>query len=195
MKWMLRNPALVILILASLTFVALISVAWGDDGHGHDHGGDSAVNVKDSSRAIGVGGADYDIGRGSCKFHVGGLTVAIARTDEFCEGMEMIRAGLVEAGILHLCKQSKVGENYSTLEDCQSGLEVTTNLILTETELVVEDKDDEDHHEVETYLAELESRMAAVESRRQTTRVTREIIQQPFLSDEKRAKLQAVLDE
>ena len=44
-------------------------------------------------------------------------------------------------------------------------------------------------------LAELEGRMARVEAKKQAPRVTRQIVQQPFLSDEKKAKLQAVLDE
>lgn len=163
---------LVIVAVMVVFFVYQIANAQHKCQGGHNcNDGETASAVVSSGRSIGVGGADYDIGRGSCKFHVGGLTVAIAQTDEFCEGMEMIRAGLVEAGILHLCLQSEVGKNYKTLEDCQSSLEIvtTTNLIPIETELVVKDDEDEYRQAQQTYLGELESRMDKLDSQRQAS--------------------------
>ena len=74
------------------------------------------------NRSYGVGGADYDIANGTCRVHHGGLTIAIATFDEYCQGMGLIDRGMVNAGVRHICKQSPVGENYANYDDCETEL-------------------------------------------------------------------------
>lgn len=149
---------LALIVLASISLVN-VAYAQGDhkcQGNSCNNNGTPASVVVKSGRSIGVGGADYDIGRGSCKFHVGGFTVAIARTDKFCEGMEMIRAGMVDAGILHLCKQSKVGKNYTDLKDCQANVYIrpdTSNVVYVEPP---DSQDDEDNFRYAVQQEEIE---------------------------------------
>ena len=195
------NPifiAYLLIIVAVFIFLVTPVRASGDcKGQSCNSGGGvsveagSNVTTKDSSRAFGVGGADYDIGQ--CRYHVGLLTAAWTHINEFCQGMELIRAGLVDAGVLHICKQTKIGKNYSDLQACRASLIVKQEPVVVVEEPESDEEDEAIHQAYAENLAELESRVARVESRRQTT--TREVIQQPFLSDEKRAKLQAVLDE
>ncbi len=191
-----NNPVSLILFLLVVFFLMLLVVpalASGPDVEQEVTTGDVSV-VGDKSSAFAVGGADYDIGRGSCKFHWGGLTFAISNNDEFCQGMELIRAGFLDAGILHICKQTDVGRNYKTLADCQTGMaqvEPTTNQLPIETELVI-DEDDEDDDRYE----KLAEQLAVVQEQQQIQarpQVTRQVIQQPYLSDEKKAKLREAI--
>jgi len=181
---------LVALVFVAIIIVFFINTAWGG---GTDIEQETEVSVSgDSSKAFGVGGADYDIGQ--CRYHVGLLTAAWANINEFCQGMELIRAGMVHAGALHICLQSKVGRNYDNLESCMGDFDVTP-VIDTSVQDEADDEENEYAEQLEQQqqihaedLAELESRVARVESRRPAT-VKREIIQQPFLSDEKRNAL------
>jgi len=125
-----------LLAAAVVMVVVVFNISNADEGHGHHHddsgdvtidtvltGGDNtASNVISGSRSIGIGGSDYDIGQ--CMYHSGGLTFAIGFRNKFCEGMDMIRSGMVDAGVLHICKQTKIGRNYKTLKDCKDGLAI-----------------------------------------------------------------------
>ena len=156
-----------IVIIAIFAAAVFFNETKADDGHGHNHhddgdvigdtiltGGDNTASNTASisgSRSIGIGGSDYDIGQ--CMYHSGGLTFAIGFRNKFCEGMDMIRSGMVDAGVLHICKQTKIGRNYDSLEDCKAGLvisygEMTTNdTEKTENDKsVTESDDEEDEH-------------------------------------------------
>ncbi len=119
----------------------------------------NAVVGGDSSRSIGIGGADYDIGRGSCVYHVGGLTFAFSVIDEFCQGMELIRSGRVHAGAMHICLQSKVGKNYATTYECMDDFDIEPNEPIETPELKALNKraaqyDDDEEEREELYVAQ-----------------------------------------
>lgn len=190
---------LALIILAS---ISLINVAYAQGDHkcqGNScNNNDTPVSaVVNSGRSIGIGGADYDIGRGSCKFHVGGLTFAIARTDEFCEGMEMIRAGMVDAGILHLCKQSKVGKNYVDLEDCQANVYIrpdTNNVVPIELPDLQADEDNFRYAEQQVEIEYAREEHASLIG--QIDYLTHQIEQVPSINKEaeRRARARAARD-
>ena len=198
-----NNPiSLLFFLLAVLAVVAFMSPTWAGDNHNSDSTVDASSivsnSVSDSSRSFGIGGSDYDIGRGSCVYHVGGLTFAFSVIDEFCQGMDLIRAGMVEAGRLHICTQSKVGNNYATVQECKDDLFVMVVSVDKPVAMPEPDDDDEDYREeiqqtqqvYQENLAELESRVVRMESRRQAKP---QVIQQPFLSDAKKAALREVV--
>ena len=120
--------------LLGLIVVLLMAPAWAQHecqgGHNCNDGGIVDVDlvggdstaVINGGRSYGVGGSDYDIGQ--CMYHAGGLTIAIGFRNKFCEGMDMIRSGMVAAGVLHICKQTKIGRNYDNLKDCKDGLAI-----------------------------------------------------------------------
>lgn len=155
---------------AILLTLPLAAFAQGEcNGHSCNDGGDTTnavetnveTNVENGgatfssrSRSLGVGGADYDIGSGICRYHAGGLTFAFAFRDDVCIGLSMIRAGMVEAGIRHLCLRSKIGKNYDDYASCEtevSSIRAAGPTDKTEPEAEVS-QDDED--EVEQALAE-----------------------------------------
>lgn len=105
------------------------------------------------TKSYGLSGSDMDIGQ--CMYHAGALTVAIGFRNKFCEGMDMIRVGLIDAGVLHICKQTKIGKNYDSLEDCQDGLSVVyVDLPPDEPETV--DRDDEQYDALYARIMDLE---------------------------------------
>ena len=186
-----RPVSLIWLIVIAVLIVFFINTSWATYP-------DVEQNNTEKSTAWGIGGSDADIN--DCRFTEGGLTIQWTRKDKFCQAMELIRLGYVDTGVLAICTKTWIGELYNDLAACQAAMvQKYAPVVVEET---VDDDDEDYHEEIEqaqqayaNNLAELESRVASVESRRQTAQVTREIIQQPFLSDEKRAKLQAVLDE
>lgn len=167
-------------------------------GHNCNDAGANDVSINDGSRAISIGGSDYDIGRGSCKFHVGGFTVTIAQTDEFCEGMEMIRSGMVDAGVLHLCKQSNIGKNYASLQDCKDGVAVmAAGTGTTNGDDDAADDEDEYRERQQARMAEFESRVASVESERKASVRAAAIVRnkrQAYLQ-QKAAEVEELVDE
>jgi hypothetical protein len=184
------------MVAIALTVTAFVTVVWGDDGHGHDHGGDSAVDVRDSSSAIGIGGADYDIAQGTCRYHSGGFTVAIALQDELCEGLRMIQMGMIKAGVRHICVRSDIRKTYQTEQDCLD--EVGDIYTPPDTVVMQETPDDDEEHyaeqiqEQQTYLGELESRLDKLASQRQANAV----LGRQFAADaERRAKAREALEE
>ncbi len=187
-----NDPVSLIFFLLGVAIVLILAFP----GIVHATGTDIEQKVETTvkgSNSIGVGGADYDLASGTCRVHHGGFTVAIATFDEYCQGMGLIDRGMVDAGIRHICEQSPVGENYSTYQACDDELHKVLAPTVNVTPPDEPDKDDEDYRQQQqTYLAELESRMARVESARQTPR---QIIQQPYLSDEKKAKLRAEIEQ
>lgn len=150
-----RTPLIFILLIAAmLMMLAAPAAVLGDDGHGHHHddngkvivdliGGDNTASVA-GSRSYGISGSDMDIGQ--CIYHAGALTVAIGFRNKFCEGMEMIRSGMVDAGVLHICKQTKIGRNYDTLKDCKKGLAIAYIEQPTKPEQTSDD-DEEDRYD------------------------------------------------
>lgn len=148
-----------------LSFIAIVAMgmafqarASGDDLTNISKNENLASIATGGNTSYGIGGSDYDIGRGSCKFHVGGFTVAISQTDEFCEGMELIRVGMVSAGILHICKQSKVGKNYDSLENCKSDMGKMTVLhVEPEPPPPSVDNEDDEHDALIARLSALEA--------------------------------------
>lgn len=173
-------------------------------------GGDSTA-VINGGRSYGVAGSDYDIGQ--CMYHAGGLTIAIGFRNKFCEGMDMIRSGMVDAGVLHICKQTKIGRNYDSLKDCKDGLvisygEMTTNDTgMTENDKPVTESDDEDEdryealyarmeaYEERTVKAESEAKTARIQAQRASTaaKTVQTIQQAPDDAAERRAKARAAL--
>ncbi len=131
-------------------------------------GGDNTASIS-GGRSYGVGGADYDIGQ--CMYHVGGLTVAVGLRNKFCEGMDMIRSGMVDAGILHICKQTKIGRNYDNLKDCQDGLAIVyidlpkkdTQDDLSISEPTQDDEDDNRYDALYSRMASYEEHITKAE--------------------------------
>ena len=144
----------------------------------------------DTSKSFGVGGADYDIGRGSCRYHWGGLTFVFPARDKFCEGLDLINAGLVSAGTRHICKQSKVRLNYDTFDECQTDMA----LIMSHQPPPppVADDDDEDY---QPYIEQLQAQQMQIDELEQLVQKApvraKTIVQNTeFLNDNKRAKLE-----
>jgi len=197
-----RPVSLIWIILAVIMLVIFIDTAWAsgndiDTTATSDASGVLNNSVRDSSTAYGVGGSDADIN--NCRYTAGGLTIQWTHKDKLCWGMELIRAGYVDTGVLVVCK-TWIGDLYSDLVACQAAMVQKYEPVVVEEAV---DDDEEDYHEefeqaqqaYQENLGELEGRVVRLESRRPAQQVTREVIQQPFLSDEKRAKLKAVLDQ
>lgn len=126
---------------------------------------DSTLVNRDSSSAIGIGGSDYDIGRGSCRFHEGGLTVAWSRADKFCQGIDMIRLGMVEGGIRHLCEQTDLKKNYDDFESCQDELrQIHAPTVEPVGEITTTDDEDK-HREQQMELDDLMAKVASIEAK------------------------------
>jgi len=213
-----------LLAAAFIMVVVVFNISNADEGHGHHHddsgdvtvdnvltGGDNtASNVISGSRSIGIGGSDYDIGQ--CMYHSGGLTFAIGFRNKFCEGMDMIRSGMVDAGVLHICKQTKIGRNYKTLKDCKDGLAIVyveTPKKDTQGDLSISKptQDNEGDNRYDAVMARMaayegeiaqakeDTRKARIEAQRATTVArTAQVAQQaPDDAAERRAKARAVL--
>ncbi len=195
--------------LVGLIVVLLMAPTWADDGHGHNHHDDNGDNVLTGgdasnvasiagSRSYGVSGSDMDIGQ--CVYHVGGLTVAVGLRNKFCEGMEMIRSGMVDAGVLHICKQTKIGRNYDNLKDCQDGLVFlpTTNEIPITTNISSSDEEDDRVDVLYALFSDLEAQRnedkaeAEKVAQRPVPRPQTIIQQQEFINESKRARLEAM---
>lgn len=179
MKWS------VLLLLPLAAFAGGTDIENNPTIYGQNHGSNT---VRETSTA--VGGADYDIGRGSCRFHEGGLTFAWTRADRFCQGLMLVNAGLIDAGARHLCVHTVVGDNYDDVETCVDELSVT---VQPEPVLVAEPADDEDeYHEEQLELYEdILTKVRNLEQAQQTAPPPRTIVQQQqFIDDKKRAALE-----
>jgi len=194
---------LIFIILAAIVIVLLVAPVWasGDcKGQSCNDSGDvvvdagSSIFTSDSSRAYGIGGSDYDIGRGSCRYHVGGATFTWTKDDAFCEGISLIDRGYEQAGINHVCMQSEMGNNYVTVQDCKDDMVRVEPITVVE----VPDDDDEDNDDEQAHqayakdLAELESRMVARMESARKPQIVRErtvVEQKPLLTEEQATAL------
>jgi len=171
-----RRTSLIFILLIAAMLIMLFAPVYADShkcqgGHNCNEGGDVIVDlvggdntaVISGGRSYGVAGSDYDIGQ--CMYHAGGLTIAIGFRNKFCEGMDMIRSGMVAAGVLHICKQTKIGRNYDTLKDCKNGLAIVyveTSKKDTQGDLNIskptqDDEDDDRYEAVYARLMDLEA--------------------------------------
>ncbi len=194
-----NNPVSLVFFLLVVFFLMLLVVpALADDGHGHnddtDVALDSVVNnaIKGgSTHTFSLSGSDADINQ--CRYTVGAVTVQWTRNNPWCEAMDLVRMGFIDAGVQHFCKNTSVRDNYVTEPKCIDGM---VQMVAAEPEpIVIEPDDDEDDDaRYDAFASEMRAEFDALKDAQQP-RVTRQVIQQPFLSDEKRAKLQAILDE
>lgn len=153
LKRAIRNLIFYAIVTAVLIGVSLTAVAGDKITQSNDMNNQTAGSIK-GSNTIAVAGGDHDIGQ--CRYHVGGLTVAWTRNNEFCEGMELIKAGFIEAGVIHICKQTDVGKNYLSEFACINGM----TRVVTPPSVgdVMEDIPDEDE-EYNERIASLEQQL------------------------------------
>lgn len=136
-----------------LLFIPVLAFASGTDVEVDA----SSTMTNKGGTAIGVGGADYDI-TADCMYHVGGLTVAVGRRNEWCEGMTMIGRGMVSAGKRHICMNSHLKDNYDNYQSCYDDMVITKPAIIVPDEIV--EAHDEELEVYEQRLEQIEQQIA-----------------------------------
>ncbi len=196
-----HNPiSLIFIFLAAFFIVLLVAPVWADNPHHNDDGGDTDVSLDSvvnnvirggSTHTFSLSGSDADINQ--CRYTVGAVTAQWTRNNPWCEAMDLIRMGFVDAGVLKFCTMTSVGESYPNLRACQAGMIRTVKA--KPEPVVIEPDDDEDDDRYE----QLAQQLAAVQVEQQQVQqqmqqrptVRREII--PYLSEDKKAKLREAI--
>jgi len=192
---------LIFFLLGVAIILFLAAPVWSTD-YGHDS--DSTVttssvlnnSVRDSSRSFGLGAGDVDIN--DCYRSWSVILYQDSKVNKLCLADRQIAQGLYEAGARTRCSVRSVVKDYDNFDHC---VRLNTVVIYVapapapEANFEEEEAEEEWREEQMQMQQDYDERIAVLEQRSSRPRVTREVIQQPFLSDEKRAKLQAVLDE
>ncbi len=165
---------LIFIILAAIIIVLLVSPAWADSGHGHNHdAGDVVVGSSDSSHVFGFGGNDVDIAQCYRSYSV--IIWQDSKPNYFCIADALDAKGLHKAAAITRCSVKSFSKLF---DDC-----VMINTMRPALAVVMEepeDDDEDDHRETEQAheedLGELKSRMDKLESDRKAA--TRRAAQQ-----------------
>ena len=137
--------------------------------------------------SIGIGGSDYDIGNDVCRFHTGGLTFAFAPRDKVCEGLRLIRLGMIDAGVRHLCNQSPIRDNYPSFEDCQAEVGMVYGA-KPEPSRVHHDEEQEYHEQQQQQLEEVITELEQLKANPPVVYRTDPELQRQLKADEERRR-------
>ena len=203
MKWIIdKFPVLFFLLCLAIIFF-LAAPSWaGDDDHGHHDGGASTTSVDvagstldTSNKTFALAGGDMDI-RDCLATHsiLFGLWQG-THINPLCEAQRLNAVGKYQAAAELKCSLWKFKRVYG--KDCINAVILSTPEII-ETPVMVEETDDDDDERIaylEIALAEMQQ---GYEQQAQAPpQVIRETVveQKPWMTPEKRSKLQAILDE
>jgi len=207
MNWLAKNMKLIFFCLGVAIIIILAAPVWAtDECRGHSCNdpttvvnADSNVStaVRHSSRSFGLSGGDVDISQ-CYRSYTYFVVWQDTKVNKLCVAIQQAAEGNFEAAARSRCSVRAIVNDYDSFAQC-----VALNTVKLVPPVVIEEPNYEEEEEAEAeYRQEqmqmqqdYDERIAQLEQRVSRPRVTREIIQQPFLSDEKRAKLQAVLDE
>ena len=150
-----------------------------------------------NTRAYSVGGGDMDIDDCLATHSILFGLWQGTHINKLCEADRLNRDGKYQAAAEMKCSIRSIRRIYG--ENCIKAVKISAPPPIELPVIVEEDNWEEEeeawHEEQEQMQVDYDARIARLEQKANQPRVTREIVQQPFLSDEKRAKLQAVLDE
>jgi hypothetical protein len=201
-------------IVAALIVIFLISPAWSDEGHGHNHGGSdvdidtdvgvsaaggSGGSVRDSSSALGLGAGDVDLAQ--CYRSYNYLIVwQDSKPNPLCLAQQLMAEGNYEAAARLRCQPWSVSRAFGGKDECITALSVPPPATPPMEAITDDHIDDEEefHEEQQMLYADMQAKLANLEAElnKPAPVIQRTVVeQQPYLSDEKRAKLQALLEE
>ena len=185
---------LILFLLGVGLLLCLVAPVWATEvNQSNDMNNQTTGNVTNKG-SFALGAGDVDIAQCYRSWSV--ILYQDSKPNLLCVADSLDAKGLYVAAARTRCSVKAYAKVFESVDEC---IELSTVEPYVEPVAMPEpEDDDEDYHEEQQQayaqdMAELESRLGAVESRRQTTKVTREVI--PFLSEEKRAKLKAILDE
>ena len=184
---------LIFFFLAVATLVFFMAPAQAGKEH-HNADVDVSSVVSSSDRAFGIGGGDIDINDGYRSYsYLFGL-VQETRSNPLEVARQLMAEGNYEAAAYLRCQPWGIYRAYGGKNECIAMLSKVPAVIVVPDVVDDFDEDEDEYREMqqayEENLAEFEGRVARLESRKQ---VTRQVIQQPYLSDEKKAALREVV--
>jgi len=208
-RWIIQNTAYIIVVILVLCFVAMIvNPVWADDDRGdvtqsNDMNNQTAGDVTGgnmstgSNRALalsnGLGDVDIRDCLGSTQWSTPLFSKQKLTPNWGCLAEFYLSAGKYELAAIAMCN-TEIRNEFTSEDECRSAHDFAP---VYEAAVIVEE-DYEWRDEQIAMQADYDQRIDHLEQlvqRQPTRQVTREVVQQPFLSDEKRAKLQALLDE
>lgn len=211
----MREHKSVIIILLMFALFCAASLVYADNGHGHDHGGgggdstsDSFVNadlgntVTGDSLSLGLamsyGMGDVDINEGkNCMGSEQRANVLFGKQkmslNPWCASLFYELNGKHNFAAKLRCKIPEIGEQYSTTDECV----LDQDLSPVPNEKVADIF--EEQRIQDEYIASVQMQQNSIENRLQKLErrpaSVRGVVQEPWMTEERRAKLQAVLDE
>ena len=198
--WQKHIPLFFFLLgVAALVFLAAPTWASGGDCNGNDNCDDviidagSSVNtdISDSSRVTALSLGDVDIAQCYRSYQVVVLWQG-TQINKWCMADSLDARGLHEAAGVMRCSLKAYAKNFPDEQTC-----VDFSTIVVQKAVPVDTSpaiDEQRYYQLEAQMAEMQMQLDREPAPAPATTTTR-VIQQPFLSDEKRAKLQAILDE
>lgn len=192
----------IIVLCGVLTMVVSVAYAGGSDHHNNDTnvttgdmvGGDTELN----SRALAFSNTMGDVDIAGCLGSTQWATPLFSKQKLVvnwpCLTDFYLKNGLPEMASIAICN-TEVRKEFGSEEECRRAHPFRAMLDSMEEE-APHDRDDELERRLEinqAYTTELESRLNDLEQLSQRTRTV--VRQEPWMTDEKRAKLEAVLAE
>ncbi len=201
-----RKISLISFLLGMAILIFMAAPVWASgDCKGHscnEPGTDITVNpssvlnnsVRDSSSSYGFGAGDVDIN--DCYRSYSVILYQDTKVNKLCLADQQIAQGLYEAGARTRCSIRSVVKDYDDFKHCVQLNTVVAYKPPPPPPPTVDKDEDEDDGRIQELEAQVAGLVNDYEQQMQAPpQVTRQTIHQPFLSDEKRAKLAAVLAE
>jgi len=209
---------LVFFLLAVAVVILMFSATWADgDCKGHscndttpnisiDNASPVSNSVSHSSRAIGVSGGDVDIAQSYRSYSILFGLWQDTKVNPLELARQLVAEGYYQEAAELRCAPHTVSKALGGKDKCIAKFSQPPQQVVFEVPVIIEELDadeveyEEEWHEEQMQMQQdYDERLEMLESRlnRPAPRpqVIEKTVQQPFLSDEKRAKLQAVLDE
>jgi len=150
-----------------------------------------------TSKALGLGRSSFDVDINQCLASTSWDTIVGGKQkvvlNWVCMAEFYLKNGKPELAAMAVCN-TEVLKEFDSEEDCEAAHDFFQDMVEEAAVIVPNpnwEEEDERHEEYEQRIAELEAKVNAP----RPTRVTREVVQQRYLSDEQRAKLEKVLEE
>ena len=193
----------VVIMLSLLAVIVVFDVAFGDDGHGHDHHDATSANTVvggDSSRVVAVGGGDMDIDDCLATHSIIFGLWQGTHVNALCEAVGMDRDGKYQGAAEMRCSTHKYRKVYGKGQKC---IDAVIRTAPPAAVIIESNEEDDDEHQQEldaiyARLSDYEAQATEAKAEARNARVAaqrRPIVNQYGITDEQKAKLQAVLDE
>ena len=200
MKIITLRRFFIVMIVAALIFV--MAPLWAGDCDGHSCRGDvsvdtsvpvdSNVSVNHTSKSFGFGAGDVDIAQCYRSYSV--IVWQDSRINPVCLADSLDAKGLHTVAAMVRCDIRAIRKHFGSDDECIDANTMRPAPVAAMPES--KDEDDEDIHEellaevkkYEVGYADLKEKVLMLESRK-PPQATRQVVQQPALSAEQRAKL------